>query len=200
MGTVASYWRPAFGPPSAVRGRVVICRLEPPYSFRPGPFRCPICLVCVPAILFSQIALRLLLTMIADSSRVYAHGAHVARQPHHDCLRPPGCSDQEFALSDLDADGDVYLTDFATFAANFTGGLPTTDSHGSDLRKKRRRRELGAVPMTIPRRDRWIQVETGEGGNDIFYSREIIIAGVNPHMDQLGPGCTSSCFRAFHII
>ena len=34
---------------------------------------------------------------------------------------PPGCSDQEFALSDLDADGDVDLTDFATFAANFTG-------------------------------------------------------------------------------
>jgi len=34
---------------------------------------------------------------------------------------PPGCSDQEFALSDLDNDGDTDLVDFATFAVNYTG-------------------------------------------------------------------------------
>ena len=34
---------------------------------------------------------------------------------------PPGCSDQEFALCDLDDDADVDLTDFATFALNYTG-------------------------------------------------------------------------------
>jgi len=33
---------------------------------------------------------------------------------------PPGCSDQEFALSDLDNDGDTDLVDFATFAVNYT--------------------------------------------------------------------------------
>jgi len=33
---------------------------------------------------------------------------------------PPGCSDQEFALSDLDNDGDTDLADFATFAVNYT--------------------------------------------------------------------------------
>jgi hypothetical protein len=36
-------------------------------------------------------------------------------------LPPPDCSEEDFAACDLDGDLDVDLSDFITFASNFTG-------------------------------------------------------------------------------